>query len=192
MSDNLPLGKKNPGQVRDAFHVPVMTVILGEWDMKPGDHVVFHHRRKNVVVPANYSESIGIIDPYIQDDWLGQNDEVLLWLKPGMVTGMQHRWKCPVVDQQKDDRDPTAAETWLEDFADKWGFDYQHMIALAKNPPEPDKYGPVEWNTAVGRDLHNKSELGDDYYTFWEKIEELNGKKYDEEHRNKVGWSCTC
>ena len=45
---------------------------------------------------------------------------------------------------------------------------------------------------AQGRDLHTKKELGEDHDLFWEHLEKMMSKKFDETHRNGMGWSCTC
>ncbi len=67
------------------------------------------------------------------------------------------------------------------------------MVSIASNPGKPDHFGRSDYITAMGRDLHGESELDPgDLEEFWRQIESLTGKKYDEQHRSKVGWSCSC
>lgn len=177
------LGKKNPKIDRDAFHVAVMKVKVSGYSIRPGDKVKIKFGTNDTVIRADEDNYIGIIDPFIpENDWIEEDDEVLLWLKPGMVTGMQHRWECPAVDKTPEQL--SASEEWLKGFADKWGFDYENMIVAAS--------AGGDYIVAYGTDLHSIGELGNDYNLFWEHLEKVKGRKFDEEHRNTVDWGCSC
>lgn len=192
MSDQLQLGKVNPSGGRDAFHVAVIPVKIGEKYMRPGQRVKLKFGTNDTIISADYRDagpSIGIIDPFIDKYYVNENEVVYLWLNPGTVTGMQHCWKHPLFDNEP--KKASEAELWLRNFAERWGFNYEEMISVAKST-HIDEYGDIGYITAHGHDLYSYQELGEDYYTFWEKIEELIGYKFDEEHRKKVHWSCSC
>ncbi len=178
---------------RDAIHVAVIPVICGEDYMQPGEKVKLKFNDTNIIIPLhnnNDKDYVGVISPFLFDEKYGsinKGDKVYLILKPNSVTEMRHHWKCPSVDNIK--KDVGDAEKWLRNFAEEWRFDYSEMIEAATNRNQG------EWGnyiTAHGKDLHSVGELGEDYLIFWEKIEELTGEKFDEEHKEKVTFSCSC
>ena len=72
---------------------------------------------------------------------------------------------------------------WLMDFADRWQLIYDDMIAEAM------RGGTI---TANGVDLHSAAELGPDHDLFWKHLQELTGECFDEAHRKRFVWSCSC
>ena len=125
---------------------------------------------------------IGIADPFLSYRGIRKGQKFWCFLKPGTVVGMRHHWTHPAFDQVP----PSSGESekWLRQFADKWNFDYDEMIAEAQNP---DGYV-----VARGIDLHSADELGGDCSLFWMHLEALTGKEFDDEHQKNFGWSCSC
>lgn len=187
------VGIKNPPPGRDAIHIAVIPVILGSTGEKSGTYYAAGHKVRllsgtsNTVIPADYGQSDGIIDPFIQET-LSAGDMVYLWLHPNTITGLKHHWEHPKFDAQT--KEMSDAELWLRQFADRWGIEYDEMIRAAVNP-----YNEKAWDnyiTAFGRDLHSASDLGEEYYTFWDYLETMTGHKFDSAHKEKVQWSCSC
>lgn len=79
------------------------------------------------------------------------------------------------------------AAKWLEEFADKWNFNWRAMLEETET-----QQGGV---TAMGIDLHGRDELvpGDEEQ-FWSCIALLNGKSVDDytEQREDFYWGCSC
>ncbi len=198
--------KLRGGEQRDAIHIAIMPVVCGEDYLNAGDEVGLVYGTSNVVKRKDSiygHKTIGVIDPYLRGDlesiMLKKGDVVWCFLKPGTITGLRHEWTHPLVDNQQ----PPAndAEKWLREFADRWNFDYDEMIGIASNGSIKDTFNipglaehtfDNEWITARGRDLHSREELGEDYERFWQNMEALTGKTFNAQHREKVGWSCSC
>lgn len=91
------LGKKlTEDMPRDAVHIAVMQVIIGENYMQSGERVKFQSGTRNVVVPSA-SMGVGVIDPFIIGP-LDIGDRVWMFVNPRTVTGMRHEWQCPAID----------------------------------------------------------------------------------------------
>jgi hypothetical protein len=188
---------------RDAIHIAIMPVICGEDYMRPGEEVGLVYGTKNTVkykASVYGLDSIGVIDPFLRGDSVRKGDVVWCFLKPGTIAGLRHEWTHPDIDNQKPPKNDS--EKWLRQFADKWNFDYDVMVGVASqgsiketfNIPgiETSETYDVDFITAMGRDLHSREELGDDYELFWQHMEMMTGQKFSAEHREKVRWSCSC
>lgn len=171
---------------RDAIHVAIVPCIVGEeYGMSPGERVRLAYGTTNVAIREG-KEWIGVVDPYLEHHPT-KGEQVYVFLKPGLVTGMKHQWRCPLFDSPQIPE--SEAERWLRKFADEWGFDYDEMLSIATSPMSG------EWDdyiTAHGRDLHSADELGHDLQLFWDNVQALTGRTFDQEHRDKIGWSCSC
>ena len=175
----------NGEEQRDAIHIAILPVIVDD-HLSAGDTVKFVYGSTDKVRYAPEENSIGVIDPFLED-YIPIGSRVWLFLKPNSITGIRHEWTHPAVDN------PiicdNVSERWLREFADKWNFDYDQMIATASSLPE------AEWGnyiTARGKDLHDREELGEDHDLFWAHLELLVGKQFNTVHREKVGWTCSC
>jgi len=195
MSNNTPdltrviPSDENPD--RDAIHVAVVPMICNEDYMEPGAPVRLAFNSKDRIVNANYGGGIGIISPWMTERSINMRagDKVWVLLNPGSIIGLRHDWTHPALDTPA--KELSEAEAWLDAFAERWGFDYNHMIAVATNPSKKGDYGD-RCIVAHDHDLHSAGELGHEHGEFWHWIEVLTGKKYDTEHRELVGWSCSC
>jgi hypothetical protein len=200
---DLGLGKIiEPGKfaARDAIHIAVAPMIAGE-KLHPGDHVRIMQGTSDHVVQdrSDYdaaSPRIGIVDPFIEldyknDQWeIPPGSRIWVYLYPNTITGLRHEWDHPAFSSSfRETILMPEAERWLRQFADRWNFDYQNMIDAATNP-DGEEWGA--YITARGIDLHSRGELGEDHDLFWKHLETMTGKTFNEEHREKVGWSCSC
>lgn len=175
------------GEQRDAIHIAIMPVTSSENWLAPGEKIKFIYGSNTIVASAYHSEdAIGVVDPFLEDG-IAPGQKFYMFLLPNTITGLRHEWTHPGVDNQPVHTNPS--ELWLRQFADRWNFNYSEMIEAASGPID-DRWG--NYITAQGRDIHSASELGEDHDLFWHHIEVLTGKHFSPEHRNKVGWSCSC
>lgn len=188
MSD-IDLSKLAPeGSQRDAIHVAVVPLIAGENLHRSDDIKLSFCKNKAYRCERECKEAIGIVSPFLEDYTVKAGDRFWAMLYQNTVTGMRHHWSHPSFDTPAANV-VSSSEVWLREFADKWHFDYDQLIkeASRKSSNDYDRY-----IVADGIDLHSRDELGEDYYTFWTHLEVLTGKKFDQDHREDMGWSCSC
>jgi hypothetical protein len=172
---------------RDAIHIAILPVIAGE-DLSPGAHITLAFGTRNIAIRARdeyeIMPSLGIVDPFLQHWRIEKGQQFWMFLHPNTITGLRHQWQHPRIDNA-----PQAvndAEQWLRGFSERWGFDYDDMIAIATNPSEED------YIVAHGTGLHSRGELGDEHAQFWQHLSVLTGRSFDTVHQLKTGWSCSC
>jgi hypothetical protein len=196
MSAQDTLGKLiDDTEQRDAVHF-ALAPVYATVKLAPGQAVGFINGTQNA---GPCSDPVGIVDPFLKH-WVRPGERFWMFLNPNSITGLRHEWTHPAYTAaEKLGRVEAVtnaltgredARKWLMKFAAEWGMDYELMIQTAAKPNFKD-----DWNnyiTAHGSDLHNATELGDDHPKFWENLERLTGQKFDEEHRGKIGWSCSC
>lgn len=209
-----PIHQEDVG-FRDAIHIPliVMYLELSEdslW-VTPGTRVELKVGTKDTVVISSRSDNygddswIGILNPYSTADQLiegvdrarsrrretGSHSEesnvvrlpVTVFLRPGLSTSVSHQYHYPMIDDVADKLERVNPhELWLRDYAQKYSFDFDQLIDGAKNGG---------YIVRLGYDLHGPEEVPE-WNSFWEHLSALTGQKYDEEHRDSVGWSCSC
>lgn len=185
---NVRLGQIiSPDEVvnRDAIHVAVVPCVAGE-QLYTRSPVRLRLGSTDVVVSAHVitdANCIGIVDPFLDALWVQEGARCWVLLKPNTVTGLRHEWTHPAFDEVPAPRNDS--ERWLRQFADKWNFDYDQMMAAAAEPG-----GYV---TARGIDLHGADEIGaEDLHLFWQHVGIMHGRSFDTEHRSNFGWSCSC
>ena len=185
--ENVKLGQlieKGSASQRDAIHVAVMPVTAAE-DLKPGAKIAFVYGTKNMVKQEHY-RPVGVVDPFLDTYQVDKGEEFFMMLFPGTITGLRHEWTHPDIDRPA----PTNEhEKWLREFASRWNFDYDEMIQQAS---APSTEGSWNYITANGVDLHNKYELGADHDLFWSHLECVVDKFFDQGHRDRFVWSCSC
>lgn len=189
------LGKPIEGAAdRDAIHIAVVPVTLVQ--TRKYDRFERGQILKLIVGTTDQAQSMpnegyekhgygsqgdGVLDPFMQGS-IEAGQRVWMFLYPNTVQGMRHHWTHPRFDAPETF---TESETWLRRFADRWGMDYDRMISEAQS-----REGDI---LAVGRDLHGAYELDPgDEITFWSDLETLTGKRFDQEHRESICWTCTC
>lgn len=171
---------------RDAVHIALLPVVSSEEWLSAGYPIRIVYGTENEVksVPSRISQ--GVVDPFLTHI-IKKGDRFWMFLNPGTIQGLRHEWHQPEIDNRI--VPVNESEDWLRRFADKWNFNYNEMISAAASPHE-DEYG--NYITAQGKDLHSRAELGKDYELFWYHIQRLTAKTFDEEHKQKLSWSCSC
>jgi len=175
----------DPTAQRDAIHVAIVPLKAG-CDLWRAGKIKLKYGSTDIALPADYDvkEAIGIVDPFLDQYEVKEGQWFWGILTPGTVTGMRHQWEHPKFDAVQ--TTSNEHEQWLHDFCDRWNFDYDELISAGVGT---DKWRYV---TARGNDLHSRHELGSDYDEFWMHLEALTGKKFDTDHREGMGWSCSC
>jgi len=183
------LGKLIEGPAeRDAIHIAVVPMIAGI-DLRTGEKVRLQYDSTEIALDGEYNDdAVGIVDPFLDDYLVRKGQRFWCYLFPGTVTGMRHHWEHPAFKYPKAIPN-TDHEKWLRDFAERWNFDWDELIAAATSENESEQ---GNYATARGYDLHSAAELGDEHVLFWLHLEGFTGKVFSESHREKMGWSCTC
>ena len=198
MSDPI-LGKLIEEPVeRDAVHVAIVPMIAGE-PLERGERFRLQYGEKNVALSGIYNsdeECVGIVDPFLNVEYVEEGEQFWGMLFPQTVTGMRHHWQHPAFDETEvveetdtpnPNPNPNEHEVWLREFADRWNFDFTELIEAGSG------IGDQDWVTSRGRNLHHANELDDgDHELFWEHLEGFMEAEFNQEHRNKMVWSCTC
>lgn len=180
-----------PNATRDAIHVAVVPLIAGSDKLYSGVTFKLLHGTSDIAMRATYEgdDALGIINPFVKSDcgYFKAGDKVWGILFPGTVTGMTHVWKHPAFDNPP--KAASESEQWIRQFADRWNFDYDNLIteATRSSKNEYDRY-----IVADGIDCHSSSDLGEDHDLFWVHLAVLTGKVYDQDHKDGMGWSCSC
>lgn len=173
---------------RDAIHVAVVPLTAGE-RLYSGQKVRLSSTDNTVAFKADYNstdKAIGYVSVFMEDEngynkGVEKGERFWCMLMPGTVTGMQHRWSHPAFDAPQVSME--EHELWLRNFCDMWNFDWDQLIDAGTHS---------RYVVAGGTDLHCSVELGEDHDLFWYHLEGYTGKKFDEEHRDGMGWSCSC
>ncbi len=177
------IGKKLEGIAeRDAIHIAVYPVTVATERLSPGQSVIIQDGK---AYPCAKERRMAIIDPFI-NGFVLQGERCFVFMLPGSITGLRHDWTHPDIETAHIDEDH---ETWLRDFAERYAFDYDDLIYQAQ------VISGSSWDhyiTAHGRDLHGSNYLGEDHELFWHHLEGLTGKRFESEHRENFGWSCSC
>jgi len=180
---------------RDAVHVAVVQATAGErvWPGRP----VRLNTEGSATMKAG-APFIGIADPYIgawetygehhgKPYMIEKGQRFYIFLFPNTIRSLRHVWTHPILDTPP--RLMGDAERWLRTFADRWSLDYDTLIAAATSRD----YG--EWGryvVAQGQDLHSYADLGEDGPLFWQHLELLTGQTFEDGHRRRFVWSCSC
>lgn len=191
----MTIGQKLKGdEQRDAIHFAILPCFVDE-DVEyiyAGEEVGLTYGTSNIIrpKPSVYGcTPIGIVDPFLRNYDIRPSDCVWVILFPNTITGMRHHWIHPDIDNPSARSKDSDSELWLHQFADRWNFDYDEMIASAQRNSNSSF---DNWITARGIDLHSGSELGTDQALFWEHLSTLTGKTFGEQHKRNFGWSCSC
>jgi hypothetical protein len=89
---NLPLGKLLDADAKkDATHVAVAPVIVGDHSLSPGVHVAVVCGYANA---APRAACVGIIDPFLPRP-ASPGDRVWVFMYPKSITDLRHDWSHP-------------------------------------------------------------------------------------------------
>ncbi len=112
-----------PGTMgKDAVHVAVVACEAST-NLEVGAAVAISHRDADAPLAfiANRKDSIGIVDPFIDDRFIKAGQRFWLYLFPRTITGLRHVWTHPAFDGVSDGSyaSPSqrlASEKWLKDW----------------------------------------------------------------------------
>lgn len=111
---------------RDAIHIAVLPVTATK-KLTPGD---------NVGKDGNYTNPIGIVDPYLKHP-VEPGQTFWLFLYPKTITSLRHVWTHPdlsdlpdkvVFGQMSSLIDITRSKKWIEDYANSIGLGYDQLL----------------------------------------------------------------
>lgn len=97
MTDRTEQYKPNIGEEpeenarRDAIHIAVAPVVVGEEDVLPGTPVGLI----NDQIYPNHPQPIGIVDPFLPYITLKRGQRCWLFLFPNTITNLRHVWEHP-------------------------------------------------------------------------------------------------
>ena len=96
---------------RDAFHQPIIPLIVDSENTKPGDWVkkIKDSSKKVCSCLKSDKNCIGYIDPYIDSEYIPVGSKVFIFLKQGLIDNMRHHWTSPFFE---DDDIQTEPETF--------------------------------------------------------------------------------
>ena len=172
------------GEQRDAVHIAIAPVTAAE-SLFPGAPIGFTGDGDKV---SRESKPIGVVDPFLASH-VKEGQRFYMLLFPNTITGLRHLWSHPAFGSEVSRTSVVASEQWLRTFASEWGFDYGEMIRTALQE-DAGQWG--RYITAQGRDLHGAGELGEDLDLFWGHLQNMTGKVFSKEHKDGLGWSCSC
>lgn len=179
MSEHLKLGEiiaPERAAERDAVHVAVVPVTAGE-RLIPGSRVRVENGRAFVAK----SSAVGVADPFLSVAVM-TGQRFWLYLQPGSITSLRHEWEHPSfplepLRVQSEERE--ASEKWLREFADVYRIDYRDLVEGA----ETGDGGTFGMDTPY--DEVRSAE-------FWQHIENVTGKRFDDAHRENTYFGCAC
>jgi len=175
---------------RDAIHMAILPVVVDDDWIRPGEHVAFVPGSKDRVRSVR-ADGIGIIDPFLNDGKpLVKEDRVWLFLYPNTIHGLRHDWVCESIDGKQSvplaqtvSVEVENSEEWIRSFADEHSLDYESLISSAARGRD----------SVIANDDFGRYDIDDrDYELFWHHLEVITGRKFDEDHRESVSWSCSC
>jgi hypothetical protein len=181
------LGKIISGDMpdRDAVHIAIIPLVAGE-DLYSGARVKLSSTSIDTAISSYYdTDAVGIVDPFLECGNVRKGEKFWCFLLPNTINGLRHHWAHPAFDRTVESMN--EHKKWLLEFCDKWHFDCDELVEAATSD--------ADWRYVVahGRDLHDKSELDEgEYELFWYHMEGFTGQKFDEAHREGMGWSCSC
>lgn len=126
MSDVAKLGHlHDTPQGRDAVHVAIFPAMAAQI-LAPGDHVgLVPGSAEEVMQPNDVVASIGIVDPFLRQRFVGVGARFFVFLYPQTITGLRHVWTHPAFAAEGEapkaveaPSDPVAiSRAWIAAFA---------------------------------------------------------------------------
>jgi hypothetical protein len=145
---------------------------------RPGQRVGVHSRYKNLAVAeSEYDPAIGIVDPYLTGP-VPEGATFWLCLFPGTITSLRHDWTHPAFQARQ------GHKSWLMDFADKAGMEYQELMDGAENFLNNNEM-------LCEGDKWDYFRHGYDPLVFWEHYSAATGQDVPLEKRDNF-FTCNC
>lgn len=186
MSDTPPIGTilKN-NMARDAIHVAIAPVIAAT-PLEPGEHVGFVGLGQHVLVSHEAKTLVGIVDPFLKTE-VNPGERFFLFLYPGSITSLRHDWTHdafnPNIHYGGGKGVEVEARRWLNHWAATKRIDYTDLIAGASTG---------DYICAQGVDMHNWEDGPEDLLLFWQHMETVTGMHFDQAHRERTAFTCSC
>lgn len=162
---------------RDAIHLAVEPVVIGEDDMFPGQNVCIRGGK----VFSSGSKLLGIIDPFLKTP-PNKGDKVWLIVYPRTISSLRHVWEHPdFKSQQYKDKEISIvkSEEWLKDFCEETDCPpYEEVLQAALENYSSDSLH------FSGRDASGS--IPDE---FWDHIENITGIRVP---ARPTYFSCSC
>lgn len=166
-------------ELRDAVHVAVCPIEAGEW-IRPGEHIGIGTDGKATAKNAMHT---GIADPFLKET-IKAGNRFYMFMYPQTITSLRHEWTHPAFEPTSDEK--KASESLLRQFCEAYEIGYAELL---KSASEPNGY------INLGFDAGNISDISrrhPEYKDFWDHIEIVTGRKFDELHRERANWTCGC
>ena len=175
MSESLKIGKIiTEPQSRDAIHMAVAPVVANE--------TLSRGQRVGVVdnVASAFLKPVGIVDPFLDRDYVAKGQQFWIFLFPGSITSLHHQWEHPGF--KADDGEGAkkmASVKWLEGWCEEHDITAEKLTEAIRNGGEIDD--PSRYH-GDGED----PEMGEE---FWEHYERATGQIVGEDQR-QLYYSC--
>lgn len=187
MSDQPPVGTiHDRPQPRDAIHFALACVEVTE-RLRPGASVRLVQGTNDKVrgTTSPNEERTGIIDPFLQTDYVYPGQLVYMFLNPGTITTLRHDWTHPEFGTSETTRE--ASQRWMRAFADEVDMTYKTLMDHARSfiSSDGEEYATLGFDTP---------QIAYDMETFWKHYEIITGEKVElsDEIINRGMFSCAC
>lgn len=170
---------------RDAVHIAVLPCVAAG-RLSAGMPV----KVNRVTGMAEYDivQAVGIVDPFLSEP-IFPGDKFFVWLTPNTITGLQHRWTHPVIDDMlEEDVSPITASRHgaiakINECANACGVTFDFLIDAAK------EYNENNETTHMGSNSQYSDY--DDWKGFWRAFTTYTGETV----KDDTYWApfrCTC
>ena len=173
---NINLGTSpTESDTRDAIHIALAPIIAGE-DLYPGNHIEMGKDGLGHIAKEP-NTAIGIADPFMTRTIL-KGERFWLCLYPQTVTDMKHHWSHPAFLPVAELPDVLKAKEVISNIASSYGVRVDELIEAAQS--------------GEGYCFGNDISYGDFEDDFWNAIETITGKQFNEIHRSDTTFRCAC
>lgn len=150
---------------RDAIHLAVLPVEAGQ-NLLRAERVYVYEGKAFRALPEG--KSIGIVDPFLNDDGVTKGQRFWLVIYPRVITSLRHVWTHPSIADDASastSNDPTRdmAIAWLQRRAGSLGISYQEILDAGTDRDYPGCFG---------NDIEGPREIEPE---FWRYIEIVTG-----------------
>ncbi|MDE2020232.1 MAG: hypothetical protein KGJ13_07855, partial [Patescibacteria group bacterium] len=126
---------------KDAIHIAVAPVVAGE-KLQKGARVGLNSDGK-AVFADNYEKSVGIVDPFLRNDFVKKDERFYIFLYPGTITDLRHEWYHPSFPEEAkgiDVKNRDYAQQWIRHWAENTGLSYDEAMEAAHGYVDNDDY----------------------------------------------------
>lgn len=169
------------GHERDAIHIAIAPVVVGDPSLAPGQHVGLLDAKQMLI--GIVDQPIGIVDPMLKGA-VFQGQQVWLWLYPRSIVTLRHEWAHPAFPATMSGR-VAAAKAALKPLMRITRLTETELLDAAQDFAENGAY------TSTGSNEVYFDEIELD--ALWSAYETLRGKSRPPGERATSGFfSCAC